>query len=61
VSEEIIEVEAQELVAALNQHRKTMREFQQAVNQLDSGLAAVMAFMAAWIERLEKIEEKKAL
>lgn len=61
MSEEIIEVEAQELVAALNQHRKTMREFQQAVNQLDSGLAAVMAFMAAWIERLEKIEEKKAL
>jgi archaellum biogenesis protein FlaJ (TadC family) len=60
MSEEI-QIEAQELVAALRDHRKTVQQFQSAVAQLDAALAAVMSFMASWIERLDKIEETKAL
>lgn len=54
---EIIEVEAQDLVSALTGHRKTVQQFQTSVSQLDSSLTAMMVFLDSWLSRLEKLKE----
>lgn len=58
---EIIEVEAQDLVSALTGHRKTVQQFQTTVTTLDSSIAALMVFLDSWMARLEKLKERTTL
>lgn len=58
---EVVEVEAQDLVAALTGHRKTVQQFQTSVTTLDSSLTAMMVFLDSWMTRLEKLKENTTL
>ena len=55
--QEVIQVEAGELIAAMRQHRATVERFQQAVSQLDDSLAHTMQFLSSWIDRLESLHK----
>jgi len=60
-SEEVVEVEAGELINAMRQHRRTVEMFQQSVARLDDSLASTMQFLSSWIDRLERHQHNERL
>ena len=57
--QEVIQVEAGELINAMRHHRRTVEQFQQSVARLDDSLASTMQFLSSWIDRLERLQHNQ--